>query len=356
MLGSLSAAVKFSILILVGAVFLLAALALFTTIVKRAFSSSHVQIGKFIDLTDATKDQGPYLVARARELNRPLSLDGLLEIKVPVLATGSFAMREDFKFLADTKLTIQGVDVPGFITAIYNALPDDRDIVTGTPETVADGSAMRVEWKAVSGEQRSWLLRSSLANKSEANKQLIDQAIYRIVYHLYYDRDGPRLPNKSHQVNFPSPRQAYTWGPELIKPEFITNAIKEAEPALSYRPGSGTIFALLAQTYILQWVNDSTKRGEFEPKIAAAIAAAKKGDVTRIHADMVELQWLFYTWRYATDEPAANKIKGTLLAKLAQAIEDARDDRSWYARDLVATAKKLQKLDSANRTALRWPN
>ena len=74
MLSSFAAFVKYGVLISVAAVFVIAALALAVNVLRRALSSSDVQIGKFVDLKDPAKDQAPYLLARAQELSRPVPL------------------------------------------------------------------------------------------------------------------------------------------------------------------------------------------------------------------------------------------------------------------------------------------
>jgi hypothetical protein len=224
MLGSLAVLVKFGFLILVAGVFVIGATALFIAatgyaagVVKRAFSPRSVQIAKFQDLVSPRDtDRAPYLLARAEELARPVPLDALYEVKVPVLAT-RFGAKDDLKFLDDVKINIQGVNLPEVVKNLFAALPDDQTTVTGEAETVGTGSAMRLELKEPSGEKKSWLLRSEKPpSNGEATREIIDQAIYKMVYYLYYDPAVNKLPPTG--VNFPSERAlvAYYSGQQYL--------------------------------------------------------------------------------------------------------------------------------------------
>jgi hypothetical protein len=221
MLSSFAAFAKYGVLVSIAAVFVIAALALAVNVLRRALSSSDVQIGKFIDLKDSAKDQGPYLLARAQELSRPVPLDALYEVKVPPL-TSNFGARDDLKFLDDVKINIQGVDLPAVIRNLYAALPDDQPVVSATPEISTDtdkGSTARLQWKAPSGATRSWLLRSDLPpTDPKATRQIVDQAIYRMVYYMYHDPDGLHYLGKNLGVTFPSARalEAYYAGQERL--------------------------------------------------------------------------------------------------------------------------------------------
>jgi len=234
MLSSFAAFVKYGVLISVAAVFVIAALALAVNVLRRALSSSDVQIGKFVDLKDPAKDQAPYLLARAQELSRPVPLDALYEVKVPPLIS-NFGARDDLKFLDDVKINIQGVDLPAVIRNLYAALPDDQPVVSATPEIGADtdtGSAARLQWKPPSGATRSWLLRSELPpTDPKATKQIVDQAIYRMVYYMYYDPDGLRYSGKNLGVTFSSARalEAYYAGQERLMSYQRTVGSKDAE-------------------------------------------------------------------------------------------------------------------------------
>jgi hypothetical protein len=232
MLSSVAAFVKFSILASVAAIFLIAALALAFSVVSRALSYGVVQIGKIADLNDATKDRAPYLLARAQELAKPMPLDALYEVRVPPLTT-RFGLKDDLKFLDDVKISIQGINLPETIRNLFAALPDDRPIVTAAPEPATTGSAARFEWKDPSGEKQSWLLQSSLpATDAKATRDIIDQAIYAIVYYMHYDPKGPGFPPRGVQFSSARALEAYYAGQQqlgLYQRKRQTSALDEAE-------------------------------------------------------------------------------------------------------------------------------
>jgi hypothetical protein len=218
MLGSLATFVKFSFLIAVALVFFIAATAYAINVLCRALSTGVVQVGKFGDLNPSNNntDRAPYLLARAEELAKPVPLDALYEVKVPPL-TSRFGVKDDLKFLDDVKINIQGVNLPDVIKNLFAALPDDQPIVSATPETVASGSAARLEWKEPSGKKKSWLLRSNkLATDAEATRQIIDQAIYAMVYYMHYDPTGPGPPPKGVQFSSERALEAYYSGQQHL--------------------------------------------------------------------------------------------------------------------------------------------
>jgi hypothetical protein len=218
MLGSWATFIKFSILIAVAFVFFMAATAYAINVLSRALSTGVVQVGKFPDLNPSNNntDRAPYLLARAEELAKPVPLDALYEVKVPPL-TSRFGVKDDLKFLDDVKINIQGVNLPDVIKNLFAALPDDQPIVSAAPEAVGSDSAARLEWKEPSGKKKSWLLRSDKpATDAEATRQIIDQAIYQMVYYMRYDPtgSGPR----PKEVQFPSERalEAYYSGQQHL--------------------------------------------------------------------------------------------------------------------------------------------
>ena len=215
MFDSIVGALKFGFLISFALLFLLAAAAFAKSVLERAFSSSVVQIGKFADLKDDTKDRAPLLLARAQELGKPVRLDALYEVSVPPL-TSRFGLKDDLKFLDDVKVTVQGVDLPELVKKLFAAIPDDQPLVTAAPEPAASGSAARLEWKEPSGKKYSWLLSSALpGTDAKATTEIIDQAIYAMVYHMYYD---PAVVDTIPQVKFPSRRalEAYYSGQQHL--------------------------------------------------------------------------------------------------------------------------------------------
>jgi hypothetical protein len=188
--NSFVAFVEYSILIAVALIFVIASLAFAKNVFWRAFSSGVIQIGSFPDLKEPTKDRGPYLLARAQELFRPIKLDALYEVKIPPLTT-PFGAADELKFLDDLKITIQGIDLPKTISSLFAALPNNQSIVTATPEPVASGSAVRLELKKPSGERQSWVIANKLPPDNPiAAKQIIDQAIYRLVFYIYFEKGG----------------------------------------------------------------------------------------------------------------------------------------------------------------------
>jgi hypothetical protein len=230
MFSSFGALVEYSILFAVAFIFIIAGAAFAINVGSRAFSSGVVQIGSFPDLSDPAKDRGPYLVARAQELSQPVTLDALYEVKVPPLTT-RFGAKDDLKFLDDVKINIQGVDLPSVLRNLFAALPANQPVVSATPEPAgAGGSAARLEWKKPSGERRSWLLLSKLpANDANATKQIIDQAIYTMVFYIHYDPAGPEGPQKSVQFSSTRALEAYYAGQQHLSAYQRGRPIKQAE-------------------------------------------------------------------------------------------------------------------------------
>jgi hypothetical protein len=156
-------------------------------------------------------------------------------------------------------------------------------------------------------------------------------------------------------------RETYTWGPDLTTAELVNDAVKSAEQARRLRPNDGTIFALLAQTYILQWAKstDAAQRKELEPKIEASITQAEKYKATPVHLATVRAQWLLQQVRFAEGDQL-KELKSQLVAELDKASEVAKDEHSWYGRQLQRDATKLKKVISglvdAKRERLNWPN
>jgi hypothetical protein len=156
-------------------------------------------------------------------------------------------------------------------------------------------------------------------------------------------------------------REAYTWGLEFTKPEIINDAAKSAETARELRPGSGTIFALLAQAYILKWAttSDDNSRKELDPLIETALVQAAKGKASPVHQATARAQWLLQQSRRANDDQF-KILKPQLAAALDNAIQEATVDRSWYGRQLLkdgnALKKALSDLEDKMRSTLRWPN
>src|SRR5262249_33717782 len=102
-------------------------------------------------------------------------------------------------------------------------------------------------------------------------------------------------------------REIYTWGP-FARSDALTETIAAADKARMLRPEEGTIFALLAQAYILQWAqaDNDAKRNEVRPKIEAAIAQAERRKATPIHRHTVKLQWLVHQTAKASDADFIN--------------------------------------------------
>jgi hypothetical protein len=156
-------------------------------------------------------------------------------------------------------------------------------------------------------------------------------------------------------------RQAYTWGLEFIDPEIINEAAKSADTARKLRPISGTLYALLAQVYTVQWAksSDDNLRKELEPLIEASLLRAERGDATPVHQATARTQWLFQQSRRAKgDEFKALRLE--LATALDKAIEVATDDRSWYGKKLLEDANSLKKalddLGGKSQSILRWPS
>jgi hypothetical protein len=232
MLGSVVNFVKFALLCGAALLILLAALSFTLNAFARAFSSGSVQIGKFADPGDANKNRAGYVLARAQVLAQPVRLDGLYEVKVPPLTT-RFGLKEDLKFLDDVKVNIQGVNIPETIKSLFSVLPDDQTVVSAEPEAVSGGgSALRVEWKEPWGEKRQWLVQSAFAaTNQEAAKEIIDKAIYEMVYYMHYDPKGPAAPRGGSK--FPNARalEAYYSGQEHLSVYQRQRPLTEADEA-----------------------------------------------------------------------------------------------------------------------------
>src|SRR5262245_45018459 len=210
---------KFLLLSTIWLFFLMALLAFTKTVVGR-FWPQFVQIGTFADINDGSKDVSAVLISRAAELSRPVSLDALFEVKVPPI-TNNFGAKDDLKFLDDVKLSLQGVDVPAVIRAVFNALPDDHYTITAkTGNAGVAGPILNMEFTAPSGDRKSWLLRAEspaagapAPPASATTSQVIDRAIYTIWYYMYYDPKGLKW-RKDLEANFTSARalEAYYGG------------------------------------------------------------------------------------------------------------------------------------------------
>src|ERR1700722_5821818 len=223
MLASVPVFFKYCFLGLIAAALIIVAFALFIaacaylkSVICRAVAERSVQIGTFQDLSDSKINHAPYVVPRTNELFQRVPLDALYEVKVPPLKTG-FGSNEDLKFLDNVKINIQGVDIPDVIKSVFAILPDDQPVVSAEPDPAAGGSAMRLDWKEPSGEKKSWLLRSDKPpNDPGATRDLIDQAIYKMMYYLYYDPEKHK-PSPAG-VDFPSERAlvAYYSGQQYL--------------------------------------------------------------------------------------------------------------------------------------------
>src|SRR5947209_10434585 len=187
---------KFLLLVAIGLLFLLALL-FYTKAAIGRFFPQFVQIGTFFDINDGSKDLSAALIGRAEELGRPVSLDALFEVKVPPIAN-NFGAQDNLKFLEDTKLSFQGVDVPAVIRALISALPDDHYTITAKPSNVGPtGPVLNVELRHPSGNTKSWPLRIEQPPAGPAalpaaatTSQVIDRAIYTIWHYMYYDPKG----------------------------------------------------------------------------------------------------------------------------------------------------------------------
>ena len=140
-------------------------------------------------------------------------------------------------------------------------------------------------------------------------------------------------------------RELFAWGP-LAKPETLQQAIDAAEKAHRLRPEDGTVLALVAQAYTLQWAraDDDKVRKSAKDKIEAAIAQAEKRGATPVHLHTIRLQWLVSQAAKASED-AFGSFKTLLNMEIDKAIADARDDPSWYGHQLMKDA-----------IALRWPS
>jgi hypothetical protein len=158
-------------------------------------------------------------------------------------------------------------------------------------------------------------------------------------------------------------REMYVWGP-FAEPGIVNEIVAAAENARKLRPESGTILAVLAQAYVLQWTPpDAAVPDPLAPKIDAAIAQAEKRGATRIHLDTVRLQWLVKKVAHTADDKD-NKLFKQLQKLIGEARSEADEDRTWYGyqlkRDVAALDAMLKTMetdtDKDKRKDLRWPN
>lgn len=213
MLGSLSVFVKFGLLFLFAAIFLVAAFAFAKIVLASALAARSVQIGTFQD--PQGHDVKSYLLARAEELADPVPLDTLFEVRVPPLQTGFGAKDDYLTFFNDVKINIQGVDVPAVIKALFAALPDDQAVVSAEVVGGAGGSTVRMEWKEPSGKKKTWLLRSE-KTADDATRDIVDQAIYKMFYYQQYEREAPRAPEKRGEFSSERTLTAYYSGQQSL--------------------------------------------------------------------------------------------------------------------------------------------
>jgi hypothetical protein len=140
------------------------------------------------------------------------------------------------------------------------------------------------------------------------------------------------------------------------------NADRRAkEEARTLRPEDGSIWALLAQAYVLKWAQttDQAQRTDAQKKIDAAIAQAKKRGATPVHLGTVRLQWLVNQTAQAPDDQV-DGLKANLADEIDNATKATKDDGSWYShqlrRDAAALKDMVDKLEKKKQSELHWPN
>ena len=158
------------------------------------------------------EDVSSYLAPRAKELGRGVHLDALYEIRVPPLAE-NFGSGDNFKLPDDLKIEIQGVNV--VVKSVLSILPDDRYKISAQSIKGMSDSVVQLDWKPPTGKPQTWLLRAEPSDGTgeAATKRMVDRMIATILYHMYYDRDGPKEWRKNpkvaaelNEVTFPNAR------------------------------------------------------------------------------------------------------------------------------------------------------
>jgi hypothetical protein len=189
-------------------------------LIAQASISTPVQIES---ATISGDDVRSYLPVRAKELGRGVRLEALYEVQVPPLAE-NFGSSEAGKLPEDLKLEIQGVNVPPIIQSFLTLLPDDRYKIS----VAKDGQdAVQIAWKPPTGQPQTWLVypEKSDGTGDAAKKRMIDRVICRVLYHMYYDPEGPqnwrqdpKIAGLLSQIAFPSPRalEAFFVGQQLL--------------------------------------------------------------------------------------------------------------------------------------------
>ena len=200
-----------------------------------------VHIGTFADINDNTKDVSAAVIRRAEELTRPVTLDALFEVRVPPIPN-SFTVNDELKFLDNTKLTFQGIDVPSVVRAFVDLLPDDDYSITAKSSNMGgDGPVLNLEFRGPRNSSRSWPIRGDFAVGGAASSatiasQVIDRAIYTTWYYMYYDPKGLKRLGDELEANFTSPRalEAYYGGQQRLlsyQRSFQASDLDEAEKA-----------------------------------------------------------------------------------------------------------------------------
>jgi hypothetical protein len=219
-------------------------------VLRRAFGTPVVQIGSFTTSEEeSAKNLGPYVLAKLKELHKPVQLEGLYETQIPSIGD-HFGAKDELKFLQDVHITMQGVDLPSAVSVVLGWLPEDRYVASARPEPGTSGRVLHLELRPPGDTPREWLIRpeqrlaeddatrkddkpqtdaarsDAASGDSEAGEkklpsiQLVDRAIYQLVHHMYYDPNAPDIWRKlipkeqKPRVAFPSPPalQAYFSG------------------------------------------------------------------------------------------------------------------------------------------------
>jgi hypothetical protein len=349
MFASFAGIIKFVLLATLW-LFFLAAFVLYTKSMIDRFSSK-VMIGAFADINDGSKDLSPYLISRAAELSRPVSLDALYEVKVPPIVD-NFGAKDDLKFLDDVKLSFQGVDVPGVVRSFFSILPDDQYVISAKPANVgASGPALQMELKAPSDDHRSWLLRAERPvpggttppPAAATTSQIVDRAIYTIWYHMYYDPKGLRR-RENLEANFTSARalEAYYGGQQRLvsyqhtfEPGDLDDAEKEFRLLISEMPQFVPGLMLLGTTLLEKRSEaDAIRIFERAQRLLApnktlpsdATAADRKTWLqARLFVAVARLQ--MYGWQHNHD---ALRILEGIIPDIPDTLTEALNRRNLY--------------------------
>jgi hypothetical protein len=334
---------------------------------KEFRSSPYVQIGSFKLGDEPAEGIAGYLMARADEIAGAIPLESLVEVNVPALENkfGS----EGTSLLADFKLEFKGVDVNAILRTITALVPSRHHSVSGILTFEASRPALHFEWRHPDGKRKVWSLTSdNIPDRKYLAIGLLDKAIYRLFYYMYYDSAGPKdwRATAGPTVLFPSEKalEAYYAGRQHLGYYLLSFKRSDLDLAETNFRQLRLEMPEFADGLVLLGVTLSEKRNEAEAiamyDMAAEIYGRKK------HADTIEakkeLQARLFsaTARRKIYRWAENHVALRALQKLdddvRKAIASTQEQTTDYKRIRLAVLAEKANILSHYLVSINEPN